>query len=156
MKDFINHFIFREELDNFKKKNTTILVSSFFYLLPALYIIYSPLKKFQLLVFVSFLQIILSILSDYVYIESKDKYALFISSIDRINSIIYTFILVYYLILSNTIFALVCVLLTIILIEYSRKSKTQTEWVERHTIWHVCSSIILLLCLNHVKNNLNT
>ena len=154
IKELINHFLVRENLDDFKKKDNLILISCFFYILPALYILYSPLKRYHFLAFISFLQIILSVLSDYTLIEikSKDKFCKTIGILDRLNSIIYTIYILYFVFMSSKIPSLLYVSLAIFLIEYSRDSKNQIQWVCRHSLWHLASSLILLLCLRQMNN----
>ena len=154
IKELINHILVRDDLDDFKKKDNLILISCFFYMLPALYILYTPLKRYHFLAFVAFLQIILSVLSDYTFLEikSKDKLSRIVGIIDRLNSIIYTFYILYFVFMSSKIPSLLYVSLAVFLIEYSRDSKNQVEWVSRHTLWHLASSLILLLCLRQINN----
>lgn len=152
LKNILEHFVYRDNVDDFRRKSKTILISCFAYLLPALYIIYSPLKKYNILVFIAFLQVLLSVLSDFVFIESNEKHSKIIDVVDRINSIIYTAFILILLIRNHFIFSMVNVSLTILLIEYSRCSKNQEEWIKRHTLWHFASSIILLVCLEQINN----
>jgi len=154
IKALINHILVRENLDDFKKKDNLILISCFFYALPALYILYSPLKRYHFLAFVAFLQVILSVLSDYTFLEykSKDKFTKTVGVIDRLNSIIYTFYILYLVFMSDKIPSLLYVALTVFLIEYSRDSQNQVEWVKRHSLWHASSSLILLMCMRQINN----
>ena len=152
LKNILEHFVYRDEVDDFRRKSKTILFSCFAYLLPAFYIIYTPLKKYHFLAFVAFLQVLLSVLSDFVFIESNEKHSKIIDVVDRINSIIYTALILILLIRDHFIFSMVNVSLTILLIEYSRCSKNQEEWIKRHTLWHFASSIILLVCLEQINN----
>ena len=152
--ELFNYLVIRKNDNDFRRQNEWVLYSSYFYLLPALYILFTPLKKYTILVFVAFLQLFLSIFSDHTYLEDNGELSQVIQSIDRINSIIYT-IYILYLIFSNyEIPSIMFVCLTVVLIEYSRRSKNQEEWVQRHSIWHITSTIILLITLHEANSRI--
>ena len=90
--------------------------------------------------------------SDYTFVNDESDISIFIQSIDRVNSIIYTiyiFALIYY---NFPIKSLCCLFLTIYFIEFSRQSLNHKEWVFRHIVWHIISNIILLITLSSANS----
>ena len=152
--ELFNHLVIRKNDNDFRRQNEWVLYSSYFYLLPALYILFTPLKKYTILAFIAFMQLFLSIFSDYTFVEDNGKLSQVIQSVDRVNSIIYTIYIICLIYSNYEIPSILYVCLTIILIEYSRKSQNQEEWVKRHSIWHVSSSIILLLTLYEANSRI--
>ena len=67
----IERYLITNNTDKFTKKSDIIFVSCLFYLIPAFYIFFTPLRKNNFLVFISFLQVLLSVLSDYYFINQK-------------------------------------------------------------------------------------
>ena len=72
VEETLKKFLVKNNTDKYTSKHPIMLVSCLFYLIPAFYIYFTKLRKNNFLFFISFLQVILSILSDYYFINHVD------------------------------------------------------------------------------------
>jgi len=146
----IERYLITNNTDKFTKKSDIIFVSCLFYLIPALYIFFTPLRKNNFLVFISFLQVLLSVLSDYYYINHVNGPKLWL--MDRSVAIIYALYTFYLLYNVRETLPFILIIIASFAIEYARESQNNDIWIKRHCIWHFVSSTVLLYGLFAIQN----
>ena len=152
MNSTIKKFLIKNDTDKFTKKSPIMLVSCLFYIIPALYIFFTKLRKNNFLVFLSFLQVILSILSDYYFINHVEGSKIW--KLDRSVALLFSIYMFYLLYNIKTYLPFILLTICAFSIEYARSSKDNDIWIKRHCIWHFVSSTVLLYGLytiNHQK-----
>tara|TARA_B100001093_G_C26687099_1_gene953153 strand:- start:11 stop:472 length:462 start_codon:yes stop_codon:yes gene_type:complete len=150
VEETLKKFLVKNNTDKYTKRNPIMLVSCLFYLIPAFYIYFTKLRKNNFLFFISFLQVILSILSDYYFINHVDGPKLW--KLDRSVAVLFSLYMFYLVYNINDVIPFILMSICLFAIEYARSSKNNDVWIKRHCIWHFISSTILMYGLYTINN----